>query len=86
MSKDWEKFFEQGNQAFEADNLEAAESFFKAALAAAEESENELDVAVCSERLGELYFEAPDYREAEPCFNAPLKFATGCSSLMTTLS
>lgn len=42
MSKDWEKFFEQGNQAFEADNLEAAESFFKAALAAAEQSDNEL--------------------------------------------
>ncbi len=77
MSKDWEKFFEQGIQAFEADRLEQAESLFKAALAAAEDSENQLDVAICSEKLGELYFETQRYREAEPCFKRTLAIRDG---------
>src|SRR5208337_1399156 len=68
MSKDWEKFFEQGNAALEQGTLDQAETMFKAALSEAERGNDELVTAVSLERLGELYFEWQRFDQAELLF------------------
>jgi len=64
----WEKYFEQGTEAFAEGNFEQADAMLKAALAVAERLDDKLILAMSADRLGELYFETQHYQEAEPLF------------------
>lgn len=57
MSKEWEKYFEQGSRAFEQGQISEAETYLKAAVGEAERGEDKMILAASLERLGELYFE-----------------------------
>ncbi|HMY53287.1 MAG TPA: tetratricopeptide repeat protein, partial [Candidatus Obscuribacter sp.] len=71
-NKEWEKYFEQGNIAFEQGQYEQAETMLKAALSTSERGQDELVTATSLDRLGELYFEMQQYDQAEPLFKRAL--------------
>src|SRR5579885_1792548 len=73
MSKELDKLMESANEAFQNQDYTQAETRYKAAMWEAERSGSPLSVAICLDRLAEVYFEQGRYDESEPLYRRALE-------------